>query len=86
MNDSSLSPGARLRTDTGWVGAFMIARSNREISRAGAASCHLEDQLQAKRRGHRPGKELVSPGEIGDRIRAANDARPDPDFVIMARS
>ena len=72
--------------DTGWGGAFMIARTIREMSRAGAAGCHIEDQLQAKRCGHRPGKELVSSGEMCDRIKAAADARTDPGFVIMART
>lgn len=72
--------------DTGWGGAFMVARTIREMSRAGAAGCHLEDQVQAKRCGHRPGKELVSAGEMSDRIKAAVDARTDPEFVIMART
>ena len=72
--------------DTGWGGAFMIARTIREMSRAGAAGCHLEDQVQAKRCGHRPGKELVSALEMSDRIKAAVDARIDATFVIMART
>jgi methylisocitrate lyase len=72
--------------DTGWGGAFMIARTIREMTRAGAAGCHLEDQVQAKRCGHRPGKELVSAGEMGDRIKAAVDARTDAQFVVMART
>ncbi len=72
--------------DTGWGGAFMIARTIREMSRAGAAGCHLEDQVQAKRCGHRPSKELVSVGEMSDRIKAAVDARTDDQFVIMART
>jgi len=72
--------------DTGWGGAFMIARTIREIFRAGAAGCHLEDQVQAKRCGHRPGKELVSTAEMCDRIKAATDARTDSQFVIMART
>jgi methylisocitrate lyase len=72
--------------DTGWGGAFMIARTIREMSRAGAAGCHLEDQVQAKRCGHRPGKELVSAAEMSDRIKAAVDARTDAQFVIMART
>lgn len=72
--------------DTGWGGAFMIARTIREMTRAGAAGCHLEDQVQAKRCGHRPGKELVSSAEMCDRIKAAVDARTDADFVIMART
>jgi len=72
--------------DTGWGGAFMIARTIKEMTRAGAAGCHLEDQVQAKRCGHRPGKELVSSPEMCDRIKAAVDARTDAQFVIMART
>ncbi len=72
--------------DTGWGQAFMIARTVREMTRAGAAGLHIEDQVQAKRCGHRPGKALVSPREMADRIRAAADARADADFVIMART
>ena len=72
--------------DTGWGGAFMIARSVREMTRAGAAGLHLEDQVQAKRCGHRPGKALVTSVEMCDRIKAAVDARTDPEFVIMART
>ena len=72
--------------DTGWGGALMIARAIREITRAGAAGCHLEDQVQAKRCGHRPGKELVSAEEMCDRLKAAVDARTDSQFVIMART
>lgn len=72
--------------DTGWGGAFQIARTIREITRAGAAGCHLEDQVQAKRCGHRPGKELVSAAEMCDRIKAAADARTDAQFVLMART
>lgn len=72
--------------DTGWGGAFMIARAIREMTRAGAAGCHLEDQVQAKRCGHRPGKELVSTDEMCDRLVAAVDARTDAQFVIMART
>lgn len=71
--------------DSGWGGAFNIARTIRELNRAGAAGCHLEDQVQAKRCGHRPGKALVTAGEMSDRIKAAVDARTD-DFVIMART
>jgi methylisocitrate lyase len=71
--------------DTGWGGAFSIARTIRELNRAGAAGCHLEDQVQAKRCGHRPGKALVSANEMSDRIKAAVDARTN-DFVIMART
>ena len=72
--------------DTGWGGAFMIGRTIREISRAGAAACHIEDQVAAKRCGHRPGKALVDTGEMVDRIKAAVDARADSNFVIMART
>ncbi len=72
--------------DTGWGGAFMIARTVREMIKAGAAGMHIEDQVQAKRCGHRPGKELVSGEEMADRILSAVDARSDPDFVIMART
>jgi methylisocitrate lyase len=72
--------------DTGWGAAFSIARTTRELIRAGAAGMHLEDQVQAKRCGHRPGKELVAASEMTDRIRAAVDARADADFVVMART
>ena len=72
--------------DTGFGAAFAIARTARDLIRAGAAGMHLEDQVQAKRCGHRPGKELVTAAEMSDRIRAAVDARDDPDFVIMART
>ncbi|MEW5956675.1 MAG: methylisocitrate lyase [Chloroflexota bacterium] len=72
--------------DTGWGAAFMIARTVRDLTRAGAAGLHLEDQVQAKRCGHRPGKALVSAAEMVDRLKAAVDARPDPHFVIMART
>jgi methylisocitrate lyase len=72
--------------DTGWGGTFMLARTVREMTRAGAAGCHLEDQVQAKRCGHRPRKELVSTGEMCDRIKSAVDARTDEKFVIMART
>jgi methylisocitrate lyase len=72
--------------DTGWGQAFMIARTVRDLTRSGAAGMHIEDQVQAKRCGHRPGKALVSGPEMCDRIRAAVDARPDDKFVIMART
>lgn len=72
--------------DTGWGSAFMIGRSIRELARAGAAGCHLEDQVAAKRCGHRPGKALVETAEMVDRIKAAVDARDDDRFVIMART
>ncbi|EGV19872.1 methylisocitrate lyase [Thiocapsa marina] len=71
--------------DTGWGGAFNIARTVRLMNRAGAAGCHIEDQVAAKRCGHRPGKAIVSKEEMVDRIKAAVDARTD-DFVIMART
>ena len=72
--------------DTGWGHAFMIGRTVREMISAGAAGLHIEDQVAAKRCGHRPGKMLVSPAEMADRIKAAVDARADPAFVIMART
>ncbi len=72
--------------DTGFGAAFMMARSVRELTRSGAAGMHIEDQVQVKRCGHRPGKALVSREEMADRIRAAVDARADDRFVIMART
>ena len=72
--------------DTGWGGAFNIARTIRSMIKAGAAAVHLEDQVGTKRCGHRPGKELVSKGEMVDRVKAAVDARSDQGFVIMART
>jgi methylisocitrate lyase len=72
--------------DTGWGAAFNIGRTVREMIRAGAAALHLEDQVSAKRCGHRPGKALVSTSEMCDRIRAAVDGRTDDAFVIMART
>lgn len=72
--------------DTGFGGAFNIARTVRSLTKAGAAGCHLEDQVQAKRCGHRPGKQIVSSEEMVDRIKAAVDARTDASFVIMART
>jgi len=72
--------------DTGWGHAHMIGRTIREIGRAGAAGVHIEDQVAAKRCGHRPGKALVGVEEMEDRIKAAVDARRDPAFVIMART
>jgi methylisocitrate lyase len=72
--------------DTGWGSAFMIGRTIRELARAGAAGCHIEDQVHAKRCGHRPGKEVVSPREMCERVKAAVDARTDSEFVIMART
>ena len=72
--------------DTGWGSAFMIGRTIRELTRAGAAGCHIEDQVAIKRCGHRPGKALVDSGEMVDRIKAAVDGRDDEHFVIMART
>lgn len=72
--------------DTGWGNAFMIGRTIREMTRAGAAACHIEDQVAAKRCGHRPGKALVDTAEMVDRIKAAVDGRTDPKFAIMART
>jgi methylisocitrate lyase len=72
--------------DTGWGGAFMIGRTISEMSRAGAAGCHLEDQVAIKRCGHRPGKALVESSEMCDRITAAVDGRGGDDFIIMART
>jgi methylisocitrate lyase len=73
--------------DTGFgASAFNVARTVRSLIKAGAGACHIEDQVGAKRCGHRPGKEIVSQGEMVDRIKAAADARTDDDFVIMART
>jgi methylisocitrate lyase len=72
--------------DTGWGGAFMIGRTVREMIRAGAGGCHIEDQVAAKRCGHRPGKALVDTADMMDRVKAAVDGRTDPKFVIMART
>ena len=72
--------------DTGWGGAFNIARTIREMGKAGAAAVHIEDQVAAKRCGHRPNKEIVSAEEMCDRLKAAADAKPDGDFVVMART
>ena len=72
--------------DTGWGGAFNIARTVRSFIKAGAGGLHIEDQVQSKRCGHRPGKEVVPRDEMVDRVKAAVDARTDPGFVIMARS
>lgn len=72
--------------DTGWGGAFNIARTIRSMIKSGAAAVHLEDQVQAKRCGHRPGKAIVPKEEMVDRVKAAVDARTDPAFVIMART
>lgn len=72
--------------DVGWGGAFNIARAIKSMSKYGAAAVHIEDQVMQKRCGHRPNKAIVSQTEMVDRIKAAVDARTDPDFVIMARS
>ncbi len=72
--------------DTGWGSAFMISRTVREMTWAGAAGCHLEDQVAVKRCGHRPGKALVGAEEMSDRLKAAVDGRIDDQFVIMART
>ena len=72
--------------DTGWGGAFNIARCIREMQRANVAGVHIEDQVMQKRCGHRPNKAIVSQAEMVDRVKAAVDARSDHDFVIMART
>ena len=72
--------------DTGWGGAFNIARSVKEMTKAGVAAVHLEDQVGQKRCGHRPNKNIVSQKEMTDRIKAAVDAKTDSDFVVMART
>jgi methylisocitrate lyase len=72
--------------DTGWGSAFNVARTIRSMIKAGAAAVHIEDQVGAKRCGHRPGKEVVSADEMVDRVKAAVDARTDAAFVIMART
>lgn len=72
--------------DTGFGGAFNIGRTIKAMTKAGAAAVHIEDQVQSKRCGHRPNKAIVSQSEMVDRIKAAVDARTDPDFVIMART
>ncbi len=72
--------------DTGWGGAFNISRTIKQMISAGAAAVHLEDQAAQKRCGHRPNKEIVSLEEMVDRVKAAADAKTDPDFVLMART
>ncbi|MEC8357285.1 MAG: methylisocitrate lyase [Pseudomonadota bacterium] len=72
--------------DTGWGGAFNIARTITAMEKAGAAAVHIEDQVSQKRCGHRPNKSIVSKAEMVDRIKAAADAKQDDDFVIMART
>jgi methylisocitrate lyase len=85
ITDASTLP-MLVDADTGFGGAFNIQRTVRSLCKAGAAAVHIEDQVQAKRCGHRPGKAIVSEGEMVDRIRMAVDSRPDDDFVIMART
>jgi methylisocitrate lyase len=72
--------------DTGWGHAHSIARAVRELHRAGAAAVHIEDQVAAKRCGHRPGKQLVPTEEMVDRVTAAVDAKPDQDMLVIART
>jgi methylisocitrate lyase len=72
--------------DTGWGGAFNIQLTVKSLIKAGAAACHIEDQIQAKRCGHRPGKALVPLDDMVDRIKAAVDGRTDPEFLIVART
>ena len=72
--------------DTGWGGAFNIARTVKEMIKAGAAGMHIEDQVAQKRCGHRPNKEIVSREEMVDRIKASVDAKTDADFIVMART
>src|SRR5687767_12708074 len=72
--------------DTGWGGAFNIARAVRSFINVGVAAVHMEDQVGQKRCGHRPGKEVVTKAEMVDRVKAAVDARHDETFVIMART
>jgi methylisocitrate lyase len=85
ITDATTAP-LLVDADTGWGGAFNIARTVRAFIKAGAAGLHLEDQVQSKRCGHRPGKEIVPREEMVDRIKAAVDARSDEKFVIMART
>jgi methylisocitrate lyase len=72
--------------DTGWGGAFNVARTIKQMIAAGAAAVHIEDQVAQKRCGHRPNKAIVSTGEMADRVKAAADAKTDSDFVLMART
>ena len=85
ITDASALP-LLVDADTGWGGAFNIARTVRSLIKAGAAGMHIEDQVQTKRCGHRPGKAIVPREEMVDRVKAAVDARGDDDFVIMART
>ncbi len=91
LEDASRITGATdlpllIDIDTGWGGAFNIARTIKAMTNAGVAAVHLEDQIGQKRCGHRPNKELVSQDEMVDRIKAAVDAKTDSDFVVMART
>ena len=72
--------------DTGWGGAFNISQTIKKMEKAGVAAVHIEDQVAQKRCGHRPNKEIVSTSEMVDRLKAALDAKVDPDFVVMART
>jgi methylisocitrate lyase len=72
--------------DTGWGGAFNISQTIKKMEKAGVAAVHIEDQVAQKRCGHRPNKEIVSTAEMVDRLKAALDAKVDPDFVVMART
>lgn len=83
---SAVSLPVLVDIDTGWGGAFNIARTIRQMIAAGAAAVHIEDQVAQKRCGHRPNKAIVPAGEMVDRIKAAVDAKADPDFVLMART
>ncbi|WP_104722000.1 methylisocitrate lyase [Helicobacter mesocricetorum] len=83
---SSVDTPLLVDADTGFGGAFNIARTIKELIKAGAAAAHIEDQVAQKRCGHRPNKELVSTEEMCDRIKAAMDAKTDNDFVVMART
>jgi len=83
---SAVSLPVLVDIDTGWGGAFNIARTIRQMIAAGAAAVHIEDQVAQKRCGHRPNKAIVSVGEMVDRLKAAADAKTDPDFVLMART
>lgn len=72
--------------DTGWGGAFNISQTIKKMEKAGVAAVHIEDQVAQKRCGHRPNKEIVSTSEMVDRLKAALDAKVNPDFVVMART
>ena len=85
ITDSTLLP-LLVDVDTGFGGAFNIARTIRSVEKSGAAAVHIEDQIQAKRCGHRPNKSIVSQNEMVDRIKSAVDAKNDANFVIMART